>query len=48
VHLLESELSDVLDCLGCSKLELNALHSLVEVECVVTNDLLHLLFDHLN
>ena len=36
VHLLLSELSDSLDGLGGSLLELDSLESLVHVECVVT------------
>ena len=36
VHLLLSELSDRLDCLGGSLLELDSLESLVHVKCVVT------------
>ena len=34
-HLSLSELPDSLDTLGCSLLELDALESLVHVECVV-------------
>ena len=47
VHLLLSELSDRLDCLGGSLLELDSLESLVHVECVVTAGWLKS-FSHLN
>ena len=47
VHLLLSELSDSLDGLGGSLLELDALESLVHVESVVTASWLKS-FSHLN
>ena len=48
-HLLLSELSDRLDCLGGSLLELDALESLVHVESVVAASWLEIGFlSHLN
>lgn len=44
MHLLLGELSDVLDCLGGSQLELDTLESLVQVKSVVAAGWLHLCF----
>ena len=44
MHLLLGELSDVLDSLGSSELELDALESLVQVKSVVAAGWLHLCF----